>query len=244
MTVVDDIVVKRLGQAPYAPTLEAMRRFTLARTDTTPDELWLLEHPPVYTLGQGALCADAGGNAPLHARTYGYPAGRALAAGPPAGLYARAGRRAGAGCQWHPGARGRPRRRSDLSRPRTSSRLYAGRPHPARYQGEGLRTPARADGDRSDRPTRRAAAGRAGSLCGRCQGGGARHTRNARPGVPWTRRERRHGPRALFRHRPVRLPGPARHADARSRRPRHAGRNRRAPRAIADRAPRRCVKRA
>ncbi|MBW8905622.1 MAG: lipoyl(octanoyl) transferase LipB [Betaproteobacteria bacterium] len=77
MTVVDDIVVKRLGQAPYAPTLEAMRRFTLARTDTTPDELWLLEHPPVYTLGQGAapvqvangipvLAADRGGEVTYH----------------------------------------------------------------------------------------------------------------------------------------------------------------------------------
>jgi len=77
MTVVDDIVVKRLGQAPYAPTLEAMRRFTLARSDTTPDELWLLEHPPVYTLGQGAapvqvangipvLAADRGGEVTYH----------------------------------------------------------------------------------------------------------------------------------------------------------------------------------
>src|SRR3954452_19699046 len=77
MTVVDDIVVKRLGQAPYAPTLESMRRFTLARTDTTPDELWLLEHPPVYTLGQGAapvqvangipvLAADRGGEVTYH----------------------------------------------------------------------------------------------------------------------------------------------------------------------------------
>ena len=77
MTVVDEIIVKRLGQAPYAPTLEAMRRFTLARTDTTPDELWLLEHPPVYTLGQGAapvqvangipvVAADRGGEVTYH----------------------------------------------------------------------------------------------------------------------------------------------------------------------------------
>ena len=77
MTVVDEIIVKRLGQAPYAPTLEAMRRFTLARTDTIPDELWLLEHPPVYTLGQGAapvqvangipvVAADRGGEVTYH----------------------------------------------------------------------------------------------------------------------------------------------------------------------------------
>lgn len=33
------------------PTWEQMRDFTLARNDQTPDELWLLEHPPVYTVG-------------------------------------------------------------------------------------------------------------------------------------------------------------------------------------------------
>src|SRR3954447_1365013 len=65
MTVVDDIVVKRLGQAPYAPTLEAMRRFPLARTDTPPDELWLLEHPPVYTLGQGAAPVQVANGIPV-----------------------------------------------------------------------------------------------------------------------------------------------------------------------------------
>src|SRR4051812_35011635 len=67
----------RSGRAPYAPTLEAMRRFTPARTDTPPDELWLLDHPPVYTLGQGAapvqvangipvLAADRGGEVTYH----------------------------------------------------------------------------------------------------------------------------------------------------------------------------------
>jgi lipoyl(octanoyl) transferase len=45
------ILVKRLGRADYAPTLLAMQQFTSARSDGTPDELWLLEHPPVYTLG-------------------------------------------------------------------------------------------------------------------------------------------------------------------------------------------------
>ncbi len=38
--------------APYLPTWEAMREFTEARTETTPDEIWLVEHEPVYTLGQ------------------------------------------------------------------------------------------------------------------------------------------------------------------------------------------------
>jgi lipoyl(octanoyl) transferase len=43
--------VRRLGLADYAPTLQAMQQFTTDRTDDTRDELWLLEHPPVYTLG-------------------------------------------------------------------------------------------------------------------------------------------------------------------------------------------------
>ena len=44
-------VVRHLGLAEYDPTYQAMRRFTDARGMTTPDELWLLEHPPVYTVG-------------------------------------------------------------------------------------------------------------------------------------------------------------------------------------------------
>jgi lipoyl(octanoyl) transferase len=54
MTVVDDIVVRRLGRADYSATWETMRSFTRARDDSTPDEFWVLEHPPVYTVGQGA----------------------------------------------------------------------------------------------------------------------------------------------------------------------------------------------
>lgn len=45
------MIVRRLGQVEYLPTYEAMRAFTDARTPDTPDELWLCEHPPVYTLG-------------------------------------------------------------------------------------------------------------------------------------------------------------------------------------------------
>jgi lipoyl(octanoyl) transferase len=52
--VLDGIALKRLGRVPYAPTVEAMREFTARRDAATPDEIWLLEHPPVYTLGQGA----------------------------------------------------------------------------------------------------------------------------------------------------------------------------------------------
>ena len=54
MTLVEDIVVRRLGRADYLPTWQAMRDFTRGRHESTPDELWLVEHPPVYTLGQGA----------------------------------------------------------------------------------------------------------------------------------------------------------------------------------------------
>ncbi|MFK7997266.1 MAG: lipoyl(octanoyl) transferase LipB [Granulosicoccus sp.] len=41
-----------LGVAEYSPTWRAMREFTDARDDDTPDELWVCEHPQVYTLGQ------------------------------------------------------------------------------------------------------------------------------------------------------------------------------------------------
>jgi lipoyl(octanoyl) transferase len=59
MTLVEDIVVKRLGRAEYQPTWLAMRAFTAARNDSTPDELWLLEHPPIYTVGQGTPLPQA-----------------------------------------------------------------------------------------------------------------------------------------------------------------------------------------
>lgn len=45
------ITVRRLGPTDYRATWEAMRRFTDVRDPATPDEIWLTEHPPVYTLG-------------------------------------------------------------------------------------------------------------------------------------------------------------------------------------------------
>jgi lipoyl(octanoyl) transferase len=45
-------IIKRLGRVDYEPTFHAMQAFTAARTAETPDELWIVEHPPVYTLGQ------------------------------------------------------------------------------------------------------------------------------------------------------------------------------------------------
>ncbi len=44
-------IVRHLGLAGYVPTFQAMRRFTDSRGTKTPDELWVLEHPPVYTVG-------------------------------------------------------------------------------------------------------------------------------------------------------------------------------------------------
>jgi lipoyl(octanoyl) transferase len=42
------------GIEPYQTSFDAMRAFTDARDATTPDELWIVEHPPVFTLGLGA----------------------------------------------------------------------------------------------------------------------------------------------------------------------------------------------
>lgn len=44
-------VIRRLGRVEYASTWRAMQAFTAARDAATPDELWLLEHPPVFTQG-------------------------------------------------------------------------------------------------------------------------------------------------------------------------------------------------
>jgi len=50
-------LVKQLGLADYASTYEAMKLFTKERTSETLDEIWVLQHPPVFTLG---LAGDAG----------------------------------------------------------------------------------------------------------------------------------------------------------------------------------------
>ena len=44
-------LVKHLGVAEYESTYQAMRDFTRQRDGDTPDEIWILEHPPVFTLG-------------------------------------------------------------------------------------------------------------------------------------------------------------------------------------------------
>jgi len=47
-------IVRDLGVVEYEPTWRAMQRFTDQRGPETPDEVWFLEHPPVFTLGMNA----------------------------------------------------------------------------------------------------------------------------------------------------------------------------------------------
>ena len=47
-----ELHVKRLGLADYEPVWHRMQEFTDRRSDKTPDELWLVQHPPVFTQGQ------------------------------------------------------------------------------------------------------------------------------------------------------------------------------------------------
>lgn len=50
-TPADDVTLRNLGCVDYSATFRAMQDFTQARTPQTPDEIWLLEHPPVFTMG-------------------------------------------------------------------------------------------------------------------------------------------------------------------------------------------------
>ena len=47
-----DLIVRQLGLQPYAPIWEKMQAFTNQRDSETPDEIWLLQHQPVFTQGQ------------------------------------------------------------------------------------------------------------------------------------------------------------------------------------------------
>jgi lipoyl(octanoyl) transferase len=73
------MLLRRLGRTDYAPCWRAMQAFTDARDPATPDELWLTEHPPVYTFGLAgrrehlrrdngipALKVDRGGQVTYH----------------------------------------------------------------------------------------------------------------------------------------------------------------------------------
>ena len=48
----DKILVRQLGLQPYEPISQAMHEFTDTRDDSTLDEIWLVEHYPVFTQGQ------------------------------------------------------------------------------------------------------------------------------------------------------------------------------------------------
>ena len=48
------LIIRNLGSQSYKEIYSKMKEFTADRTSITPDELWFLEHPAIYTLGQGA----------------------------------------------------------------------------------------------------------------------------------------------------------------------------------------------
>jgi len=62
-----DLLVRRLGLMEYEPVWRAMQAFTDRRDGNTPDELWLVEHPPVFTQGQAGRAEHllATGNIPV-----------------------------------------------------------------------------------------------------------------------------------------------------------------------------------
>src|SRR5688572_12392491 len=75
----NDIIIRQFQQQDYLPTWQAMQQFTATRTPETQDEIWLLEHPPVFTLGQNGkpehvlnrgdiplLSVDRGGQVTYH----------------------------------------------------------------------------------------------------------------------------------------------------------------------------------
>ena len=64
-------IVRDLGLAQYEPVCEAMRVFTRTRTPETPDEIWFVEHPAVYTAGSigdvPLVPVERGGDITFHA---------------------------------------------------------------------------------------------------------------------------------------------------------------------------------
>jgi lipoyl(octanoyl) transferase len=50
----DEVKLLWLGRVEYEPTWRAMQQRTDAATEATPDEIWFLEHPPVFTMGMNA----------------------------------------------------------------------------------------------------------------------------------------------------------------------------------------------
>jgi len=54
LPIVEGFTIRRLGLRSYEPVWQQMKEFTFVRTASTQDELWQVEHPPVYTLGVAA----------------------------------------------------------------------------------------------------------------------------------------------------------------------------------------------
>lgn len=52
MSITEQLVIRQLGLQDYSRIWQAMQQFTDLRDSNTPDEIWLLEHPPVFTQGQ------------------------------------------------------------------------------------------------------------------------------------------------------------------------------------------------
>jgi lipoyl(octanoyl) transferase len=63
MSVIEAITVRQLGRTRYGDVLEDMRAFT--RGAHAAEEIWLTEHDPVYTLGQGATPREVGNGIPV-----------------------------------------------------------------------------------------------------------------------------------------------------------------------------------
>lgn len=79
MSALQTLIVRHLAQQAYQPCWQGMKTFTQQRTADTVDEIWLLEHPPIFTLGQSAstehilrrgnipvLAIDRGGQVTYH----------------------------------------------------------------------------------------------------------------------------------------------------------------------------------
>jgi len=62
----NEIRIRMPGLVDYATALRSMQEFTLQRSQATCDELWLLQHPAVYTLGIAVIKSDRGGQITYH----------------------------------------------------------------------------------------------------------------------------------------------------------------------------------
>ena len=52
MCILSKVIIRQLGEVYYSEALKAMQTFTECRHSDTCDEIWLLQHPPVFTLGR------------------------------------------------------------------------------------------------------------------------------------------------------------------------------------------------